>query len=194
MKQNKKIALTGGIGSGKSLLSSYFKEKGYPVFSCDEISRELSGREDYLRGLRALFPDCVEEGRLNRGKLSALVFSDREALRKLNAYSHPLIMRALSEKMDEGEGLCFAEVPLLYEGNFQNLFDGVIAVVRPKEARIAAVMARDGLGREQVEARMKNQVDEEFLRRQDCILLVNEGEKEELYRRADEILKVLRGG
>ena len=134
-----KIAITGGIGSGKSAVCRILKERGYPVFSCDEINRTLLSEKSYLDGLCALFPTCVKDGKLQKTALAALVFSDKEALETLNAYAHPRISERLQRDMDAAQKTCFAEVPLLFESGMTKQFDGAIVVLRNKEERIRAV-------------------------------------------------------
>ncbi len=178
MTQSKKIALTGGIGSGKSVALALLGKWGYPVFSCDEIYAELCGDEEFLRGLSALFPFAVRENALDRAALSAVIFSDGEARKKLDAYTHPRIMRRLLAQM-EAYPLSFAEVPLLFEGGYEGLFDGVIVLQRDKAARIAAVMKRSGLSEAETSARIDSQFRYEQLPA-DCFVLPNNGSKEEL--------------
>ncbi len=185
MTQNKKIAVTGGIGSGKSEFCRILKHKGYPVFSCDEISDELWQSEDYTAGLKELFPACK-----TKREIATFVFRNEAALARLNAYAHPRIMEELLRRM-EGE-ICFAEVPLLFEGGYESLFDGVIALIRPAEARIAAVQARDGLGREEIVARMQKQFDPAALAQKNCILIENDGDLTTLAQKADEAIARIR--
>ncbi len=190
MKQSKRIAVTGGIGSGKSTLLAYLKRRGYFVVSCDEVSNALWEREDYREGLKALFPACVKEGKIDRRALSELVFSDEAALSALNGYSHPRIMKELFSRM-EGKEIAFAEVPLLFEGGYEGLFDAVIAVVRTKEQRIRAASERDGTSEEEVRARILSQIPEEELMKKPCLFLTNNGTVEELENAADAILRSL---
>lgn len=178
MKQSK-IAITGGLGSGKSLVAAIVRELGFPVYSCDEINRELWGERGYLDMLASAFPQCVVNGVLDKKRLTQLVFSDEDALQRLNQISHPRIMQALMQKM-QGEAVSFAEVPLLLEGGYRPLFDHVIAVRREKGARIDAVMQRDGCTREQALARMACQFDPDLLESTDCIILQNDGSEEQL--------------
>ena len=166
-----KIAITGGIGSGKSAVCRILKERGYPVFSCDEINRTLLSEKSYLDGLCALFPTCVKDGKLQKTALAALVFSDKEALETLNAYAHPRISERLQRDMDGAKKTCFAEVPLLFESGMTKQFDGVIVVLRNKEERIRAVVTRDGLTAERAEARMKQQFDYDGPRPDGCLLI-----------------------
>ena len=174
-KNGKKIAVTGGIGSGKSMVCSILREKGYPVFSCDGIYREMQTDPVYLGAMEKIFPGVTAGGVLDRKKLSAVVFRDGAALAKLNALSHPAIMRRLYERM-AAYPVAFAEVPLLFESGRQGDFDGVIVVYRPQRERIDAVRARDGLSEEEILLRMKNQADYEKIIREGHTVIYNDGD------------------
>ena len=129
-----KVAITGGIGSGKSTALSYLKELGYPVFSCDEIYKEVISSKEYIDKIKEFFPEAVTHGCIERKILSEIVFNDPEKRALLNGISHPLIMQKLYEQMDTSENeLVFAEVPLLFEGGFENEFDHVIVILRKEE-------------------------------------------------------------
>ena len=190
MMQSKKFAITGGIGSGKSTVCRILMEKGFQVFSCDEIYRELRGERAYLDKIAELFPECVNENGLNAPALSARVFSDATALERLNAVSHPLIMKRLMARMNELP-LSFAEVPLLFEGGFDALFDGVLAIRREKGARLAAVRARDGLTETEILARMEKQFDDRLLSQKNCVILENDGDETDLSVKLELALKTL---
>ena len=88
----KKIAITGGIGSGKSEAIKIIKELGFPVFSCDEIYKEIIFSKEYVQRIEENFPTCVKNGIIDRKELSAIVFANREKRDLLNSLSHPLIM------------------------------------------------------------------------------------------------------
>ncbi len=185
MKQ--KIAITGGIGSGKSTALQCLKELGYPVFSCDEVYKEVIVSPVYVEKIATRFPTCVQEGKIDRAILAALVFKKKEERLALNAIAHPLIMQALHKKMDEVDAeLVFAEVPLLFEGNYQNQFDKIIVVLRERGARISAVVQRDVLSTQAVESRMSAQFDyashyaQELFKTCNAILIYNNTTKEEL--------------
>lgn len=157
---SKKIAITGGIGSGKSFASELIKTLGYPVFSCDEIYKDVIVSPAYIEKIRLAFPECVTKKGIDRKKLSAIVFQTPENLQLLNGIAHPLIMEKLFQNMNERvEEFVFAEVPLLFESNTQALFDKIIVVQREVEKRIESVMQRDGLSRQEILQRMKAQFD-----------------------------------
>lgn len=195
MKQNRenslKIAITGGIGSGKSTVCRMIRAAGFPVFSCDEESKQLWKEESYLKKLAILFPNAVENGTVDRKKLSETVFRDREKLQELNHFSHPLIMDRILRKM-ESESIGFAEVPLLFEGGFESLFEKVVVVFCPTEDRIEAVCKRDGLSRENVIDRIKNQIDYEKILQDGHTVIYNDGDEEALQQKVDRFLASLR--
>ena len=160
----KKIAITGGIGSGKSYVAEYIKNLGYPVFSCDEIYKDVSQSLSYIEKLQTIFPECVIGGKLDRRKLASIVFFDEKQLKKLNAISHPLIMEKLYEEMDKAEGdLIFAEVPLLFEGGFEKDFHETIFVKRNLETRVQGIIQRDKIGESEALQRIQNQYSLEYV-------------------------------
>ena len=179
MKQSKKIAVTGGIGSGKTAALSLLAGMGYPVFSCDEISRELWKDETYLKILAEAFPACTEEGKIVKSRLSALIFSDTGERKRLEAIAHPRIMRQLSDEMEK-HAVSFAEVPLLFEGGYETLFDGVLLVEREEGERIAAVMQRDGISETEVKRRISAQFSDTERKREGIAVVQNSGSLAEL--------------
>lgn len=157
MTRNKKIAITGGIGSGKSTVAGILKEMGVPVFSCDRIYGELTDDVKFVDNLRRAFGDVQkEDGTLDREKLSRIVFSDGEKRARLEKLTHPAIFKRAFAKMNNFS-LSFLEVPLLFEGGYADIFDGVIVVLRQKDKRIAAISSRDGLSEKDAVLRINSQ-------------------------------------
>jgi dephospho-CoA kinase len=112
----KKIAITGGIGSGKSTVSNILKVKGYPVYSCDEIYAELVNSKIYIDEIKKVFPTAVKQGKIDKKCLAEIIFSDKQERTRLNEIAHPLIMQTLLARMNESDSqIVFAEVPLLLE-------------------------------------------------------------------------------
>ena len=161
MQNNVKIAITGGICSGKSTVARMIEEQGYTVFSCDEIYRELSEDGNFTDLLVQEFGNIKNiDGTLDRKKLSEIVFGNKEKLNKLNALTHPEIMKKAMERMS-GEGVFFCEVPLLFEGGFHSLFDNVIVVLRDKAVRMRELMQRAEINEVQAKLRMNSQFNYE---------------------------------
>ncbi len=156
----KKIAITGGIGSGKSTALKYLQSLGYSVLSCDELYKDIIQDPSYIRQIENSFPTAIVDGNINRETLSKIIFMHPEKRALINSISHPIIMEKLNEEMKKCTAtLVFAEVPLLFEGNYENLFDYVIVIIRDKEERINAVQARDGSNRESIQMRIASQFD-----------------------------------
>ena len=158
----KTIAITGGIGSGKSTVAKEILLLGFPVFSCDQIYREIMEDEAYIAQISNVFDGVVVEGKIDKNALSRLVFSDKTARNKLNSIAHPLIMSTLYARMQNcASDFVFAEVPLLFEGGYEKDFDDIIVVYRNKSERIKSVMDRDGVSELEVVSRMRSQIDYE---------------------------------
>ena len=151
-------AITGGIGSGKSTVVRMIGKMGFPVFSADKIARDIYRDEKVAQEAAKLFPDCFEGGVADRKKLAAAAFADVEKLKKLDAITHPAIMEKMFALAARAEGeFVFFEIPLLFEGGYEVLFDRVIVVMRDQRARLHAVRMRDGLSEEEILSRIKNQ-------------------------------------
>lgn len=158
MQNNIKVAITGGIGSGKSTVAKFIAEQGFTVLSCDEIYRELLQDKNFLHALTQEFGNILTpDNNLDREKLSSIVFSDKAKLQKLNNITHPIIMSEAIKRMT-GEGIYFCEVPLLFEGGFERLFDEVIVVLRNENKRISYVAERDNISAENVQKRINSQL------------------------------------
>ena len=188
----KYVAITGGIGSGKTLALGIIKKAGYKVFSADEVYRDMLRDADFVKKVcsETGVPPIYEGDRLaiDRKAISALVFSDREFLKKLNSVTHPEIMMKMRSLAEKESGVVFAEVPLLFEGGFEDGFDFVIVLSRDEKARVKSAALRDGKREEDVEAVAKSQYDYGKLRPTDKITVINnDGDEKAL---AEKILSV----
>lgn len=158
MKSKKIYAVTGGIGSGKSEVAKIISSLGYPTFSCDEIYKTLLTETATVSAIEKAFPNCVNNGVLDRKQLSQEVFCSEKQLALLNSITHPLILErlfALAGKVNSG--IVFAEVPLFFEANLKEMFNGAIVVKRNLQSRIASVISRSGLTEEDVINRINSQ-------------------------------------
>lgn len=179
MKTQLKIGVTGGIGSGKSVVCRIFNVLGIPVFDADAEAKRLmtvdSALADAIRtefGKEAYHSD----GTLNRPYMAAQVFSDDERLRILNALVHPVVIRAGEEWAARQEApYTIKEAALLFESGSFTLNHYTILVSAPVQLRIERVMKRDGITAEQVAARMERQWPEERKRQQADFVIINDG-------------------
>lgn len=158
---NKIIAITGGIGSGKSTALNIIEKLGYKSFNADKIYKELLLNEEFVCKISREMgvSPLTENGRLtlDRKGISELVFNDKGALKKLNALTHPAIMKEMISRAKSLKGLVFCEVPLLYEGGFESLFDYVFIIARKDDLRIKGVSERDKKSSSEVEKIIENQ-------------------------------------
>ncbi len=156
------VAVTGGIGSGKSAVTNLIKELGYTVFSADEVYKNMLNDDGFFKGVLNSVGVEFNGDKLKALKeVSSLVFTKKDALKALNNYTHPKIMQNMFELNASVDGIVFNEVPLLFEGGYQNLYNKVIIVLRDKQERIKSVAKRDGLSTREIEERIKNQFDYE---------------------------------
>ena len=160
-----KVAVTGGIGSGKSTVIDIISSLGYPTLSADKITRDLYNEKPVILGLVSIFgKDILKEDKIDKDALSKIVFSNKEKLSLLNDFFHPIIIKKLFKEMEVLDSkIVFAEVPLLFECNLQREFDEVLIIMRDEDKRIDSVALRDNTTREKVVARIKNQINYENL-------------------------------
>jgi dephospho-CoA kinase len=159
------VGLTGGIGSGKSTVAAMFKELDVPIYNSDDRAKYLMNTSIEIKEkLIALLSDkAYENGQLNRSFIAEKVFNDSELLANLNGIVHPVVKQDFLAWVKEQDA-CYViqETALLFENNSQNLYDRIIVVTAPKELRISRVLDRDNSTREQVLARINNQLDDEI--------------------------------
>jgi dephospho-CoA kinase len=138
------VAITGGIGAGKSEALAAFARHGAAVISSDDIVHRLLQEDEPVReALRERFGDAVfaENGEVDRGAIAEIVFADREALDWLEGLLHPLVVdeymswRERLAELDDPPRVSATEVPLLYEVGGQDRFDAVVVVTAPPEVR-----------------------------------------------------------
>lgn len=181
MKNAKKlVAITGGIGSGKSLALTILNEKGYSTLSCDKIVSDLYKTHKVKLMLKALFPDGVNGNKrltIDRKAIAQKTFSDKGLHKQLTDLITPLVIKRVQNIARRTKDTLFVEVPLLFECNYQNYFDYVLVIMRNKSARIESVKLRSNLTEKQVLDRIKSQIDYDKLDLTNFIVLQNDGEK-----------------
>ena len=160
MKVMKTVAITGGIGSGKSVVSQLLRIEGYPVYDCDSQAKTIMDcNVEMQRMLQNAFGGgVVIDGVVQRRLLADIVFRNAENLQSLNAIVHPAVRRHFEAWRAMQSGNCvFVETAILKESGMEAMVDAVWIVDAPEEERIKRVMARNGLPAEAVIERINSQ-------------------------------------
>lgn len=156
-----KVGVTGGIGSGKSKVCELLAERGVAIYDSDSRAKALMSYGTPLaEKIVARFGDeCYREGGLNRAWLAERVFAHPAELAALNGLVHPAVIEDFNAWAEQQSG-CYVvmESAILFEANLDNHLDVTVAVMAPESLRLERAMARDGVSREQIEARMRNQM------------------------------------
>ncbi|MGJ7033743.1 dephospho-CoA kinase [Niabella hirudinis] len=173
-----KVGITGGIGSGKTLVASIFHTLGIPVYDADAAAKKLMNTSAEIREqLTGLFgPDTYKDGRLNRPLLASKVFGNPEQLQRLNAIVHPATIRDSQEWFAQQAGpYAIKEAAIFFESGSDKYMDYMIGVTAPEALRIRRTMDRSRITEAQVRERMQQQMDEtEKMRR--CHFVIDNSE------------------
>lgn len=136
-----KIAIIGGIGSGKSEVLKIAREMGLNCFSADEVNEELLHDAAYINKIKEAFPTAVKSGAVDKTVLAAEIYSNPEKRKKLNSIAHPEIMKRLLSK-SEGLENCVIELPLMLESGAKDYFNEIILVSSPVRIRLKHLNGR----------------------------------------------------
>lgn len=201
-KKPKVIAITGGIGSGKSAVAQIFQQLGSAVVDADVLARQVVEPGSIgLKEIQAAFPDealVLADGSLNRGKLAEIIFTSPTKKRVVESILHPKIRSLWLTKLEElrptGAPIIAYIVPLFFESSVKMPeLEKVVLVTAPEEVRIKRIMARDGFSRETTKLRLKAQLpDSKKISRSDYVI-PNQASLEELKICVEKIFKKITG-
>jgi dephospho-CoA kinase len=185
-----KVALTGGIGSGKSAAGDFFEDLGAVVVDADQLARDVIERgTDGFDELVATFGDeILTNGILDRSKLGQIVFADPDARKTLEGIIHPRVAEAFDEIIEDSpdDAVIIYQIPILVETKGQDRFDYVITVEASLENRISRLKNR-GLKGYEIEARMKVQATDEERAAIADLVFNNDGDMDQLLRQVENI-------
>ncbi|MCD6179817.1 MAG: dephospho-CoA kinase [Bacteroidales bacterium] len=177
-----RIGLTGNIGSGKSLICQVFEKLGVPIFYADFKAKKILDSPILRPKLLAAFGTDIEDKNkniINRKKLAAIVFTNKEALKKLNSLIHPQLRIEFKNwcLQHKEEKYVIQEAAILFENGFTDLFDKTIVVAAPQNIRLQRVMERDGTNKSDVLARMENQWSDSKKEAAADFIIYNDGQE-----------------
>lgn len=190
-----RIGITGGIGSGKSVVATLLRVFGVPIYVADEESRKLSDTSPVIREkLTALFgSDIYNERGLDRKLLAGYVFTDNKLLTQVNAIIHPEVHRHFLAWTREQQGTaCAIESAILFESGFDKAVDTTLMVYAPREIRIERAARRDGTTHEEIIRRIESQMQDEEKRDLSDYVILNDG-RHALLPQVGKFISSLRG-
>ena len=192
-----KLAITGGIGSGKSVVSHIMEIMGVPVYDCDRRAKELMVTDVHIvKGLTRMFgSECYnEDGTLNRSYVASRIFTDDDNIKRVNALVHPIVKKDFERwAASMTVPVVAVETAVLYESGIIESVDKVLVVWADKETCIRRTIKRSGMSRNQVVSRMQKQMSSDELLLLSDYSLYNDGE-EPLLKATGALLDELRGG
>lgn len=189
----KLIGICGQSGSGKSTVSKYFQEKGFPVFDCDAIYHELVNHpSECLSAIAKEFGgNVIQNGKLDRAYLRRIVFSDQSRISALNTLTHSYVLRELEFRLEKerkkGNALAFVDAPMMFESGLDRRCDLVVAVVAEEDLLIDRICRRDGLNRKEAVLRLRHQISATDLKNKCTYVIENNGDENALVAECDAL-------
>jgi len=195
------VGLTGGIGSGKSLVAGFFEQGGALVLFADVVAKEVlwhdkSVHEQVIAEFGADI--CDGNGIIRKEKLAVIAFESRESIERLNAIIHPATIKKIQETIDDVRDsgsyrLVVVEAALIFEAGIAGMFDYIVSVVAPEKMRIDRIVSRDNVPETAVRQRMVLQVNEQEHREKADFILENDGTIIELEHKTGRLIDTILG-
>ena len=189
-----RIGITGGMGSGKSVVCELFRLHGVPVFDADKEAKLLNDTSPRIKEelTRHFGSDLYKKGKLDRQKLATLIFHDKQNLALVNSIIHPVLADQFIKWSKERDSYPFVviDAAVLFEAGFEQHVDKVITIYAPEAERIERVTRRDGIRKSQVMARMQHQIPEEEKAKRADHVIYNDGQHS-LIEQVANILQIL---
>jgi dephospho-CoA kinase len=197
MKKKIKVAITGGIGSGKSSVSKLIEQFGFPVLRSDDLAKDLMQNDDSIKKkiIKAFGKNSYSENRLNKEYLAQNVFCKKRQLEKINSIVHPAVIqkvRAISSELFLNHPLVFVESALVFEAKIQKEFDYIILVYAEEETRIKRLVLKSTISKADILKRIKFQIPDEKKIDKVHFVIDNNSSFEELEHRTKFILDLLK--
>tara|TARA_B100000929_G_scaffold242838_1_gene200381 strand:- start:253 stop:837 length:585 start_codon:yes stop_codon:yes gene_type:complete len=156
-----KVAITGGIGTGKTTISNMFSDKGVPVFNSDEIAKEIMNTNSLLKNeIVTAFGDKIyDKNRLNKEYLSDAIFNNETLLKKINAIVHPYVADEFNSWIEEQDSkYIIYESAIIFENQAEDFFDKIICVTASEEDVISRVMKRNNFSVDKIKSIINKQL------------------------------------
>ena len=190
------LGLTGGIGTGKSTVANMLKKRGIPVVDTDLISREVIEYPEIIEKIKLEISNEVFDfnNKLDRKKMSEIVFKNQEKLKKLNEIMHPEILKKMwleVEKLKKNHKIIVLDFPLLFEINMEKEVDKILLIYVSKEIQLKRIMERDCRSREEAIKIINSQIPLYKKREKSDYIIQNNDSLENLEKKLEKILEKL---
>ncbi|MEG0283854.1 MAG: dephospho-CoA kinase [Erysipelotrichales bacterium] len=195
MSAQKIVGITGNIASGKSTLTKYLIDKGYHVIDTDIITKDVYNSNTYFKDelVKLLGKDIIVDNKIDKTKVSSIVFGDKSKLEKLNKLIHPIIFDKTNKEIELSiENIVFVDVPLLFEVGFDKLTNYNIVVSIDLEKQIERLINRNNFIREEALARINAQMPQAQKIDLADYEVSNNGSREDLYEQVDKVIEKIK--
>ena len=191
LSEKKVIGITGSMGSGKSEIARYLRNK-YPVLDCDQVNADLlkKGNLGYQKLKEMNIVELDSQGQIIKESLASYMFSSEQNRKCVEAILHPLIFEKMHEWIqNQDKSIVFVEMPILFEISAQDHFDSIWCVVADLDVALSRLQTYRNFTREQALARLVSQMNPEEKMAKSDIVLQNNGTVEQLHKQIEEALK-----
>ena len=184
-----KVAITGGIGTGKTTILSMFADKGIPVFNSDEIAREIMNTNPLLKNeiITAFGNKAYDKNKLNKKYLSNVVFNNETLLKKINSIVHPYVANEFNSwiKKQDSKYIIY-ESAIIFETQGEGFFDKIICVTAPEDDIISRVMKRNNFSKDKIKSIINKQLPNEVkIQKSDYVI-----ENIDILKLSDRVLEI----
>ena len=189
------LGITGGIGSGKSTASDYLKNKGAVIFNADQEAKKHLKHTKILQNriIDAFGQKVVEKNKLSISKLAETAFSSKIDQKILNGLMWPevfiLVEKSISEAKQNEEKLFVVDAAMIFEANFEHMFDSTLLIQTRKKIRLERALKRKNLHLEQIQNRMSLQMSETEKKRKADYIINNDGTLENFHKKMDDFIE-----
>jgi dephospho-CoA kinase len=166
------VGITGGIGSGKSIISNWLREHNFTIYDTDKIAHNILATQHVINDIKYAFgDDVVVSGKIDRKILGSKVFGNKINLQKLNSIVHPAVFKHMDEIVEKAATDIFFEIPLLFETHTEQCFDYIIIITAKHEIKLNRLIVRDNISIEDAKKRFDSQLsDEEKIAKSDFVI------------------------
>lgn len=190
------VAVTGGIGSGKTEFCGFLAEKGYPVINADKKAKDILHGNDSVRKkiIKAFGQESYGPKGVNTAFLAEKVFKDPDAVATINSIVHPVVIKEIDEEVKEyskNNKFVFVEAALIYEAEMEAMFDYVVLITAPVEERVKRVLQKGKITEGDIRKRIENQIPDEEKKEWADFTFENNAGLDELKKKADFLISLL---